>query len=60
MPAHERPEDQQEDCKKRKDEHLPMHKHIATAALAVEFSALSAVALFLIATLAGQPALNFA
>jgi hypothetical protein len=37
-----------------------MHKHIATAALAVEFSALSAVALFLIATLAGQPVLNFA
>jgi hypothetical protein len=37
-----------------------MHKHIATAALAVEFSALSAVAVFLIATLIGQPALNFA
>ena len=37
-----------------------MHKHIATVALAVEFSALSAVALFLIATLVGQPALNFA
>jgi hypothetical protein len=46
--------------KTKKDEHLPMHKHIATAALAVEFSALSAVALFLIATLVGQPALNFA
>jgi hypothetical protein len=37
-----------------------MHKHIATAALAVEFSALSAVAVFLIAALVGQPALNFA
>jgi hypothetical protein len=59
MPAHEWPDEQQEDYKE-KDEHLPMHKHIATAALAVEFSALSAVALFLIATLAGQPALNFA
>ena len=53
-------EDQQEDYENKKDEHLPMHKHIATAALAVEFSALSAVALFLIATLVGQPALNFA
>ena len=37
-----------------------MYKHIATAALAVEFCALSAVALFLIATLSGQPTLNFA
>ena len=37
-----------------------MQKHIATAALAVELSALSAVALFLIATLVGQPALDFA
>jgi hypothetical protein len=63
MPAMNRPDEQQdysEDCKKEEDEHLPMHKHIAIAALAVEFSALSAVALFLIAALVGQPALNFA
>jgi len=37
-----------------------MSKHIATAALFVEFSALSLVAVFLIATLSGQPSLDFA
>jgi len=37
-----------------------MHKHIANLALAVEFSTLSVVAVFLIAPLLGQPALNFA
>lgn len=45
---------------KRKDESLPMYKHIANLALAVEFSTLGAVAVFLIATLTGQSALTFA
>ena len=46
--------------KKEKMSCLPMHKHIANLALAVEFSTLGAVAVFLIATLTGQSALPFA
>jgi hypothetical protein len=45
---------------KKKKGRLPMLKHIANLALAIEVSALSAVAVFLIATVAGQPAVNFA
>ncbi len=37
-----------------------MSKHIASAALLIELSALSLVAVFLIATLSGQPGFDFA
>lgn len=37
-----------------------MLKHIANLALAIELSALCAVAVFLTVTLSGQPTLNFA
>jgi len=37
-----------------------MTKHIVTAALFIELSALSLIAVFLISTLVGQPTLDFA
>ena len=49
-----------EAANKKKKGRLPMLKHIANLALAIELSALGAVALFLTATLAGQPPVNLA
>ena len=49
-----------EAANKKKKGRLPMLKHIANLALAIELSALCAVAVFLTATLVGQPAVNFA
>ena len=49
-----------EAANKKKKGRLPMLKHIANLALAIELSALCAVAVFLTATLSGQPAVNIA
>ena len=45
--------------KKKRDEYLPMSKHIASTALFIELSALSVIAFFLTALLSGQPAFDF-